>query len=130
MRKVYTIGESVLDILFKNHEPFTAKAGGACLNTAITLGRLNVPTFFLSEYGLDEAGNFIEHFLTENNVNTDYSQRYVDGKSTLALAFLNENNDASYEFYKIPPLHQPGTKIPDFKADDIVLFGSIYSLEN
>jgi len=128
MRKVYTIGETVLDILFANNQPFTAKAGGACLNCAVSLGRLNLPTFFIGEYGLDEVGNFIDNFLRNNNVSTDYVYRYYDGKSTLALAFLNENCDASYDFYKIYPEKRLNINFPEINQDDIIIFGSIYAI--
>jgi fructokinase len=128
MRKIFTIGETVLDILFKNKLPVTAKAGGACLNSAVTLGRLNLPVYFLGEYGLDEVGNIIDEFLKENNVSTEFVYRYYDGKSTLALAFLNENNDASYDFYKIYPEKRLAVEFPDINQDDIVLFGSIYAI--
>jgi fructokinase len=128
MRKIYTIGETVLDILFKDKLPFTAKAGGACLNTAVTLGRLNLPVYFIGEYGMDEVGNIIDGFLKENNVSTQYVYRYYDGKSTLALAFLNENNDASYDFYKIYPEKRLAVTFPELQEDDIVLFGSIYAV--
>ncbi len=128
MRKIYTIGETVLDILFKNKLPVTAKAGGACLNSAVTMGRLNLPVFFIGEYGLDEVGNIIDHFLKENNVSTQYVYRYYDGKSTLALAFLNENNDAGYDFYKIYPEKRLAVSFPEIQQDDIVLFGSIYAI--
>ncbi|MCG8698921.1 MAG: carbohydrate kinase [Bacteroidales bacterium] len=128
MRKIFAIGETVLDILFKEHQPFTARAGGAALNSAVTLGRLGLPTYFIGEYGLDEVGNFIDKFLKENNVQTDYVYRYYDGKSALALAFLNENNDASYDFYKIYPRKRLNTALPDINADDIVLFGSFYAI--
>lgn len=128
MRKVYTIGETVLDILIKGNQPFTAKAGGACLNTAVSLGRLGLPVQFIGEYGLDEVGNFIDNFLKENKVNTDYVYRYYDGKSALALAFLNENNDASYDFYKIYPEKRLNIEFPPINQDDIVLFGSFYAI--
>jgi fructokinase len=128
MRKIYTIGETVLDILFKNNTPVTAKAGGACLNSAVTLGRLDLPVYFIGEYGLDEVGNFIDQFLKQNKVATDYVYRYYDGKSSLALAFLNENNDASYDFYKLYPEKRLAVKFPEIKEDDIVLFGSIYAV--
>jgi fructokinase len=128
MRKIYTIGETVLDILFKNQLPFTAKAGGACLNSAVTLGRLNLPVYFLGEYGMDEVGNIIDAFLKKNHVSTQYVYRYYGGKSTLALAFLNENNDASYDFYKIYPDKRLDVKFPAIAEDDIVLFGSIYAI--
>ncbi len=128
MRKVYAIGETVLDILFKENQPFTAKAGGAGLNTAVTLGRLNIPVQFIGEYGLDEVGNFIDLFLKNNHVNTDYVYRYYDGQSALALAFLNENNDASYDFYKIYPEKRLDIEFPHLNQDDIVLFGSFYAI--
>lgn len=128
MRKIYTIGETVLDILFKNNMPITAKAGGACLNSAVTLGRLNLPVYFIGEYGIDMVGNIIDNFLKENNVSTQYVYRYYGGKSSLALAFLNENNDASYDFYKIYPDKRLDIELPSLQHDDIVLFGSIYAV--
>ena len=128
MRKIYTIGETVLDILFKNKLPVTAKAGGACLNSAVSLGRLNLPVYFIGEYGMDEVGSIIDIFLKENHVSTQYVYRYYDGKSTLALAFLNENNDASYDFYKIYPQQRLAVDFPELNQDDIVLFGSIYAI--
>lgn len=128
MRKIYTIGETVLDILFKNNLPVTAKAGGACLNSAVTLGRLNLPVHFIGEFGMDQVGNFIEQFLKDNHVSTQYVYRYYDGKSSLALAFLNENNDASYDFYKIYPEKRLVLNFPEIQQDDIVLFGSIYAV--
>lgn len=128
MRKIYTIGETVLDILFKNNMPVTAKAGGACLNSAVTLGRIGLPVYFIGEYGVDEVGNFINSFLTDNGVSTDYVYRYYDGKSSLALAFLNENNDANYDFYKIYPDKRLALDFPEITGEDIVLFGSIYAV--
>src|SRR4030042_5389432 len=128
MRKIYAIGETVLDIIFKNNQPFAAKAGGACLNSSVTLGRLNLPVFFIGEYGLDEVGSLIDRFLKENNVSTQYVYRYYDGKSSLALAFLNENNDASYDFYKFYPENRLNIDFPEIQPDDIVLFGSIYAV--
>lgn len=128
MRKIYAIGETVLDILIKENQPFTAKAGGACLNTAVSLGRLGVPVQFIGEYGLDEVGNFIDNFLKNNQVSTEYVYRYYDGKSALALAFLNENNDASYDFYKIYPSKRLNIDFPHLHQDDIVLFGSFYAI--
>jgi fructokinase len=128
MRKIYTIGETVLDILIKGNQPFMAKAGGACLNTSVSLGRLGLPVKFIGEYGLDEVGNFIDNFLKQNHVSTEYVYRYYDGKSALALAFLNENNDASYDFYKIYPAKRLDIEFPQIHKDDIVLFGSFYAI--
>jgi len=128
MRKIYTLGETVLDIFFKDNQPFAARAGGACLNTAVSLGRLGLPVNFISEYGMDKAGDLIHNFLKENNISTDYIYRYPDGKSSLALAYLNDRSDASYEFYKNYPEQRLCIEFPDVQEDDIVLFGSFYAI--
>ena len=38
--------------------------------------------------------------MEENNVSTKHINIFPDGKSPVSLAFLNENNDAEYLFYK------------------------------
>ena len=39
MRKVIGIGETVLDIIFKDDEPVSAVPGGSVFNALISLGR-------------------------------------------------------------------------------------------
>jgi fructokinase len=46
MRKIYGIGETVLDIIFKNGQPQAAKPGGAMLNSMVSLGRIGNPGSF------------------------------------------------------------------------------------
>ena len=43
MRKVIGIGETVLDIIFKNNQPQRAVPGGSAFNAIISLGRAGVP---------------------------------------------------------------------------------------
>ena len=42
MRKVIGIGETILDILFKDSQPTAAVPGGSVFNGIISLGRLGV----------------------------------------------------------------------------------------
>jgi len=128
MRKVYTIGETVLDIVFKNLQPVAAKAGGSMLNTAVSLGRLGLPVHFISEYGIDTVGEIIDGFLNSNGVDTQYVYHYADGKSALALAFLDEKNNANYSFYKAYPPQRLDVAFPEVKQDDIIMFGSFYGI--
>ncbi len=128
MRKVYAIGETVLDILFKDDQPFAATAGGAMLNTAVSLGRLNVPIEFISEYGTDRVGAAIDSFIKKNNVSTRYVYRYKQGKSAIAMAFMDKENNAEYEFYKHYSDRRLQIKIPEIFECDIVLFGSFFSI--
>jgi fructokinase len=130
MRKIYGIGETVLDIIFKNNQPQAAKAGGAMLNSCVSLGRIGLPVSFISEYAGDNVGNIIDTFLSENGVGTSYVDHYKKGKTKLALAFLNERNDASYTFYQDYPEERLSIDFPVIMKDDIILCGSIYSITN
>jgi len=44
------------------------------------------------------------------------------------MAFLNEDKDAEYNFYRSEPSLPSPTPTPDFAAGDLLLFGSFYSL--
>lgn len=128
IRKIFGIGETVFDIIFKNGQPQAAKAGGSVLNSVVSLGRMNLPVSFISEYGLDEVGHLIDNFLKENNVNTSFVHRFNDGSTALALAFLNEKNDASYSFYKEYPSKRLDIDFPVIGENDIIQCGSFYAI--
>lgn len=128
MRKIYAIGETVLDIVFKNFQPVTAKPGGSMLNTVVSLGRLNLPVHFITEFGTDTVGDEVDQFLKNNGVNTSGVYRYTHGKSALALAFLDDHNNAHYDFYKIYPSNRLNISFPEIGKDDVVLFGSFFAL--
>ena len=128
MRKIYGIGEAVFDIIFKNGQPQAAKAGGAMLNSTVSLGRIGLPVFFISEYASDNVGKIIDSFLSENGVGTNYVDHFTHGKTKLALAFLNERNDANYTFYQDYPEKRLNIDFPMIRKDDIILCGSIYAI--
>lgn len=128
MRRVFGIGETVLDLIFRDNQPIASKAGGSALNTMVSLARLDVPAFFVSEIGNDKVGNLIMRFLEENDLKTKYVCRFDEGKSALALAFLNQNNDAEYEFFKDYPSQRLEGDMPDFSKNDIVVFGSFFGI--
>ena len=128
MRKIFGIGETVFDIIFKNGQPQAAKPGGAMLNSTVSLGRIGLPVSFISEYGNDNVGSLIDEFLHNNGVATDFVDHFTGGKTGLALAFLNEKNDASYTFYKNYPEKRLNIELPPINLDDIILCGSIYAI--
>lgn len=128
MRKIFGIGETVLDIIFKNGQPQAAKPGGAMLNSIVSLGRLGLPVHFISEYAGDDVGSLIDVFLHDNGVDTNYVHHYRDGKTKLALAFLNERNDATYTFYEKYSEKRLEIEFPSVGREDIILCGSIYAI--
>jgi len=126
--QIYAVGETILDIIFKGVEPQTAKAGGSSFNASITLGRLGAPITFISEMGKDRVGDLIQDFMEQNGVDASHLSRFEEGQSAIALAFLNEQSDAEYQFYKNYPHQRLAVDFPDFQADDLLMFGSFYAL--
>jgi len=125
---IYTVGETLLDIIFKGVEPQTAKPGGSAFNASVTLGRLGAPINFISETGQDKVGDLILQFMNNNGVQANFISRYPKGQTAIALAFLNENSDAEYQFYKDYPAQRLAVGFPDFQKDDLLMFGSFYAL--
>ena len=128
MRKVIGIGETVLDIIFRDEQPISAVPGGSTFNAVVSLGRSGVKCSMISETGNDRVGRNIIHFLEENGVDSSNINVYPESKSPLSLAFLNEKNDADYIFYKDHPNDRIDYIYPDIHPDDIVLFGSFFAL--
>ena len=127
MRRVIGIGETILDILFKNHQAVSSVPGGSTFNSMISLGRAGVSSCLLSEIGDDKVGGMVRSFLRENRVDDSYLTEYPDHKSPISLAFLDEHNNATYSFYK-EPFKQTDWECPTIGSDDIILFGSYYAL--
>ena len=128
MRKVIGIGETILDIVFKNGQPNKAVPGGSVFNGLISLGRAGVDATLISEVGNDRVGDTILNFMKENGVKNDHVCVYPDSKSPVSLAFLNEKNDAEYIFYKDYPKLRLDVELPEINSDDIVMFGSFYAV--
>lgn len=128
MRRVIGIGETILDILFRNNQPTAAVPGGSVFNGLVSLGRAGVNVRFISEVGGDHVGDIILDFMKDNGVNTDCVMVYPERKSPVSLAFLNEKNDAEYSFYKDYPNLRLDVDMPEITNEDIVMFGSFYAI--
>ena len=127
-KRVIGIGETVLDILFKNDQPQKAVPGGSTFNSIVSLGRAGVPCAMVSEVGGDHVGDLICRFLHENGVSSEFVCRHEHVKSHVSLAFLDENNDAQYVFYKDHASVSLDGSLPELDKDDMVLFGSFFSI--
>ena len=136
-RKIYGIGETVLDVIFRNDQPTAAVPGGSTFNAMISLGRSigvhypEVPILMITETGDDHIGDIVVNFMKDNNVSIDAVTRNSGTQTHISMAFLNECNDAQYEFYKDHANAKLNTdKFADIKftGEDIVLFGSFFAI--
>ncbi|PXY01078.1 carbohydrate kinase [Marinifilum breve] len=130
MRKVYTIGDCVLDLFFEDDKPIEARPGGSFLNSSVSLGRFGIKVSLISELGEDRVGMQIIKFLEQNGVDTQNISRFTDTNSNLALAFLDEHKNADYAFYKTRSGKKSCIVFPDdVKKDDVILFGSFLAIK-
>lgn len=136
MRKIIGIGETILDIIFRRNEqgewqPQKSVAGGSTFNSIITLGRLGMNATLITELGNDRVGNDILQFMQHNGVSTDYIDVYhhKDGMTPISLAYMDENNNASYTFYRQYPVERLNVAMPLIGENDIVILGSYFSID-
>lgn len=137
MRKIVGIGETVLDVIFRNDTPTAAVPGGSTFNAMISLGRTvprvapGTPIEMVTEVGDDHIGDIVVSFMERNGVGTGAVTRNRGTQTHVSMAFLDDNNDARYEFYKD---HAHASLSADkvdnvaFSKDDIVLFGSFFAI--
>lgn len=126
---IYTLGESLMDVIFETKTKIAAKSGGAMLNLAISLGRCGLNVSLLTELGDDKIAEEITSFLNENNVNSNYIKNYKEQVTSIAIAFLDDQKKPNYSFYKSYP-DERKLNLPDkVEKNDILVFGSLYSLD-
>ncbi len=129
MGSVFTIGETIYDIIFRGGQPVAASPGGSMLNTAVSLGRCGLQVKMITELGDDKVGKIILHFLEENGVSTSFIKPVAGFRTPVSLAFLDDEGNADYSFYKYYPDGRLNILWPEAEAGDVVLFGSFYSLD-
>lgn len=136
--KVFAVGETVLDLVSLPAQSsqavgeeltFRAVPGGSVLNASVSLGRMGIEVYLISEFGADKTGTIIDEFLRNNAVDTSFAIRHQENNTSLALAFLDFARNATYSFYHDTPEKLEIINIPVFQKDDIMLFGSFYAVK-
>ena len=103
-------GEGLFDLVHESAGTLRAHVGGAAINTARTLGRLERDVHYLGCLSDDGFGSQLRATLAEDGVKLD---TVVDTKlpTTLALVELDAGGSASYHFYS------EGTSAPALEPD-------------
>ena len=129
MRKIITIGESILDTVYHNHQPVSAFVGGRVSNTAAALGDLGLPVSMVSECCTDKVGDWVVDFFEKHNVDTKSIDRYTDGSTPFAAIFKEDGEQDMIVNYGEYPATRFNVIWPRIDEDDIVLFGSYYAID-
>ncbi|MGW6937226.1 carbohydrate kinase family protein [Lentzea sp. NPDC054927] len=98
---IVVAGEALVDMVPVGDDeltPLAPKLGGGPYNVAVALGRLDVPTAFLSRVSTDHFGEQLIKRLHASQVATDLVQRGPEN-TTLAVVGLADDGSARYSFY-------------------------------
>lgn len=129
MRKVVGIGETILDVIFRNsRQPQAVVPGGTVFNGLISLSRMGIPVSFITELGNDRVGDIIRDFIEKNRISAGFVYAYPDGKTPIALAFIDDEQNVDYVVYKDYPAQRLDVPFPPIDEDDIFIMGSYYAL--
>ena len=105
MRKVFCIGELLIDFVAENQgndlskaEEFTKKAGGAPANVACAIAKLGGKSAFIGAVGKDPMGTYLLRVLQEENVDISLAQRCNSYFTTLAFVSIAQDGERDFVF--------------------------------
>jgi fructokinase len=96
MPSVLVIGEALVDVVYGINGEIKNIPGGSPANTAVALARLGTKTYMRARTSSDQFGTEIRNYLTNQNVNLDYSL-VVDSPSSVIDAVIQKDGSAKYE---------------------------------
>lgn len=96
MPSVLVIGEALIDVVHGIYGGIKNIPGGSPANTAVALARLGVKTFMKARTSKDNFGIEIRNYLTNQNINLDYSL-IVEEPSSVIDAIIQKDGTPKYE---------------------------------
>ncbi len=100
---VVVAGDALIDLTptttVRGHLAYEPHPGGSCLNIAVGLGRLGVPTAFLARLSSDAFGQLLRTHLLASEVESSYFVD-TDDLTTLAAVHLRDGH-ATYSFHAV-----------------------------
>lgn len=122
--KIIIIGESWLEIDFKDNQPVATHPGGTLLRAARALAGKGLEVIFLSEIGNDNIGAIIAASLTEAGVDISMTDRHTP-KTPVLLDF-----DGKKSRYGIADDGEGFDIIwPRVEREDTVVFGGYFAVD-
>jgi fructokinase len=112
MTTFLVVGESLVDIVVPSDGgPRHEAVGGSCLNVAVGLARLDVPTTLVTRIGEDAHGQLVLGHLAASHVTVSEGSVVPGGSTSTATAHLDAHHAATYDFDLVWDL--PVQDLPD-----------------
>ena len=106
MSDFLVVGESLVDIVIPAKGARHDAVGGSCLNVAVGLARLDVPTTLVTRVGDDVLGRLVVNHVRASDAGIAPGSIVPGARTSTATARLDEQHAASYEFdlvWDLPP---------------------------
>jgi fructokinase len=94
---IVVAGESLVDVVIDTDGDVTEVIGGAPLNTAVALGRLDTPAILITQTGSDERAGLVVSHVTASGTEI-VSAPTRSGRTATATARIGADGDAAYDF--------------------------------
>jgi fructokinase len=112
---IVTVGEALIDLI-EEDGVLRPLPGGGPFNSAVALGRLEVPVGFLGRLSHDRFGRLLEARLAESGVDGRYLLR---GPAPTTLSVVQKTDDGGHEFV----FYLEGTSYQDLATSDLPELG-------
>ncbi|PIJ41485.1 aminoimidazole riboside kinase [Tatumella sp. OPLPL6] len=119
-KKVWVLGDAVIDLLPESEGRLLQCPGGAPANVAVGIARLGGNSAFIGRVGEDPFGKFLQNILKKEQVSTDYMHFDAEQRTSTVVVGLDEEGERSFTFMVKPSadLFLVNQDLPGFQAEE------------
>lgn len=127
MKKIWVLGDAVVDLLPEGEMLLKQCPGGAPANVAVGVSRLGRESGFIGCVGHDPFGRFLQHVLQQEGVDTRHMFLLEEYRTSTVLVGLDDQGERSFTFMVRPSadLFIREEHLPEFGPGDALHFCSI-----
>ncbi|MBT0726555.1 aminoimidazole riboside kinase [Rosenbergiella australiborealis] len=119
-KKVWVLGDAVIDLLPEGEGRLLQCPGGAPANVAVGIARLGGNSAFIGRVGEDPFGRFLQNTLKKEQVSTDYMFFDPEQRTSTVVVGLDDDGERSFTFMVRPSadLFLVNQDLPGFQAEE------------
>lgn len=103
--KIWVLGDAVVDLIPDGEQHYLRCAGGAPANVSVGVARLGGNSGFIGKVGRDPLGEFMQHTLQKENVDTEFMILDPQQRTSTVIVGLNQG-ERSFTFMVNPSADQ------------------------
>lgn len=105
-KKIWFLGDAVVDLLPSNDNQYLCCPGGAPANVAVGVARLGGKAAFIGRVGDDPFGKFMQQTLQKENIETQHLYLDTQYRTSTVIVSLDAQGERSFTFMVNPSADQ------------------------